>query len=178
MSIDHVRAGKRSKARGERGELEVRDLLRGAGFLTARRNFMSGGQGGGDLTDAIPDHHLEVKYTERLMLPAAWRQSRASARATDTIVIIHRANMQPWLATLTIEDWFELKAPSMQWLAIGPSAPLRAEFLAWQRSNPVHPGVIHQLAPVREAVVTVLATDWLDVLSAGRDAAQWERESS
>lgn len=161
--IDHQRAGKRAKRRGERGENEVRDLIRDAGWITTHRNFQSGGQGGGDLADAIPDWHIEVKFTERLALSAAWRQARTGARATDAIVIVHRCNFQPWLATLTLNEWIGLRPESAAWLSIGSGPSLRAEWAAWQRNNPTRPAIVHPL--LGDAVVTVLATDWLDTLS-------------
>ena len=52
-------------SKGNRAEREVIDLLHAAGWTSARRNFQSGGQGGGDILNGPTDYHLEVKHRER-----------------------------------------------------------------------------------------------------------------
>jgi hypothetical protein len=168
MSIDRSRAGKRARRRGNRGENEVRDLIRHAGWTGAHRNFMSGGAGGGDLADAIPDVHLEVKFVERLDLPGAWRQACAGARPTDTPVVASRANFQPWIGSLRLTDLMGL--PVLAWapMVIGPRAGVRAEFLALKRTSE-HPLLVHQVNA--DALATVLFTDLLVLLGGQREAA-------
>lgn len=163
---DQQRAGRRSKRRGQNGELEVRDLVRAHGWGDATRTFMSGGQGGGDV-GGIPDVHLEVKFVERLDLPGAWRQANASARPTDLIVIVHRCNFQPWIATLRLTDLMSHPHPGLGWqpMVIGPRASLRAEFHNLARTNP-HPLVVHQVAA--EAMASVLFEDLLKLLQKGK----------
>lgn len=127
--------------------------------MEAHRNFMSGGAGGSDIADAIPDTHLEIKYVERLDLPGAWRQAQAAARPTDLIVIVSRANFQPWIATFRLLDLMGMPH-WVDWtpLVIGPRANLRAEFMGLLRTQS-HPLVAHQVAD--EAMVTVLFEDLL-----------------
>lgn len=60
-------SGKRSRDKGARGELRVRDLYRSSGF-ECRRNFGSGAQGGGDLIGGDMPVVPEVKNTERVTL--------------------------------------------------------------------------------------------------------------
>lgn len=158
---DFARRGKAAKRKGENGELEVRDLLREYGFVTAHRNFQSGGQGGGDLADAIPDVHIEVKRTERLALGPYWRQACRDARPTDLVLLVHRGNFQPWQATGALTDLAPMFAamPSCPQV-VGQASP-RATFLSLCReTNPTFPCVVHQT--VGTALMTVLFTDFLD----------------
>lgn len=59
-------SGRKSRDKGARGELRVRDLYRKAGW-DARRNFGSGAQGMGDIVGNLPVV-VEVKNTERVTL--------------------------------------------------------------------------------------------------------------
>lgn len=96
-----------SRQKGARGELEVVDAARAAGFPACRRAFASGASGGGDLT-GLPGICIEVKRTERLDLPGAFRQAQAAALPTEIPVVAHRSSRQPWLATLPLDDLLAL----------------------------------------------------------------------
>lgn len=102
-------SGMRSRRKGASGELEVQELARAHGFHACRRAFASGASGGGDLT-GIPGVHVEVKRTERLDLPGAFRQAQAAADRGEIPVVAHRSNNQPWLATLPLDDLLALLA--------------------------------------------------------------------
>jgi hypothetical protein len=66
-------SGKRSRDKGARGELRVRDLYRSSGF-ECRRNFGSGSQGMGDLIGNDLPVVIEVKNQERVTLwPWVWQ---------------------------------------------------------------------------------------------------------
>jgi hypothetical protein len=163
MERDHVRAGKRARARGAAGELEVRDLLHEYGYARAHRNFMSGGAGGGDMADAIPDVHLEVKFVQTLQLATAWRQACAGARPTDMVLVVHRNNNAPWAATGLLTDLHSLiQHLPMAPVVIGARSP-RTVFLAEHKLtlSTRRPMVVHQTAG--EAMATVLFRDWLSV---------------
>lgn len=166
------RAGKRARRRGANGELEVRDLLRAHGWTDSHRQFQSGGQGGGDLADAIPDVHVEVKFTEKLRLREAFRQAKASARPTDTVVVAHRASNQPWLASLRLTDWMPLAPAPTVVVVIGVRESLRAQMLMLLKRSE-RPAVVHQLDT---ACVTVLLVDLLVLLArAEADEAVFRR---
>lgn len=168
---DFSRRGKAAKRKGAAGELEVRDLLREHGFERAHRNFMSGGAGGGDLSDAIPDTHLEVKRTESLQLATAWRQACAGARPTDLVLIVHRGSNQPWQATGLLSELYRL----LGWMPLAPvvigSRSPRPVFLAEHRLtlSTRRPCVVHQTAG--EAMMTVLFEDFLSDASRSYEAA-------
>lgn len=95
------------REKGAAGEREVQEIARAHGFDACRRAFASGAQGGADLT-GIPGIALEVKRTERLNLPAAFRQAQAAAHHTEIPVVAHRSNRQPWLATLELDELLAL----------------------------------------------------------------------
>lgn len=161
MQRDFSRAGRAAKRKGERGELEIRDLLRKYGFENARRNFASGGQGGADLIEAIPDVAIEVKRTETTPFGSWWRQANKAAKPTDLVLIVHRGSQQPWQATGLLTDLHTL----MQHLPMKPKLVTthpRATFMQEYRERVGgHPLVIHRI--LSDVVVTVLFEDFLRV---------------
>lgn len=86
--------GKSSKAKGYRGEVEFRDLLRAHGFYATREKGSLD-----DCTHSVPGIHFEVKRREKLDIPAHMRQ--ATEQAGDRIpVVAFRGNRQPWRVIL------------------------------------------------------------------------------
>lgn len=162
---DMSRRGRRSKRKGADGENEVRDLIREHGWEGAHRNFMSGAAGGGDLADALPDWHIEAKRVEMLELHKAWRQADEGKRPTDSILVVHRGNNQPWLATVLLTDLIGLDPFGWSPLVVTPRQSLRAEFLARLR-NHAHPLAVSTVA--EETCATVLLTDLLSLLAIAR----------
>ena len=72
-------SGRRSRDKGARGELRVRDVYRKSGF-ECRRNFGSGSQGGGDLIGGNMPVVPEVKNTERVTLWPWVEQAQSGIR--------------------------------------------------------------------------------------------------
>jgi Holliday junction resolvase len=104
---DAVRAGRRSRRRGSRGELQVVEILKAFGWTSARRNLARDerrSQARGDIAGGPEGVSIEVKLTERLKLREAFAQAQAQAAGLDIPVVAHRCNHQPWLATLPLED--------------------------------------------------------------------------
>lgn len=101
--------GMSQRRKGQAGELEVRDLVRAAGWPHCHRNFSSGAQGGGDLTQGPAGVHIECKRTERFALREAWRQASKDADVRGDIpVVMHRWNGGEWLAVLPAEELLAL----------------------------------------------------------------------
>ena len=92
------------RSKGNRGELAVREILRDHGYTSARRNFQSGGQGGGDLIEHIPGVHIEVKHQETTKIWEWIGQAKADARPTDIPAVIFRRNRSEWMACIPFED--------------------------------------------------------------------------
>lgn len=100
-----LRAKPRSK--GNRGELAVIELLRTYGW-SPRRNWQSGGQGGGDILGGPVGCNIEVKHHER---PAIWEwiaQAEADARATDIPIVVCRRNRMQWWAVMPDDEFAAL----------------------------------------------------------------------
>lgn len=159
--IDYSRRGKASKRKGANGENEVRDLLREYGWDTAHRNLQSGGQGGGDLVEAIDGWHIECKRVEKLSLSVAWRQADEAKRPTESVLLAHRGNWHDWMATVLLREFFGMP-PFVDWqsVAIGSRASVRGEFLGHAKRNE-SPMVISSLSAAGECVATVWLRDLL-----------------
>lgn len=101
--------GKLSREKGKVGEREIAELLRAAGFETARRGVQyQGGAGSADVV-GLPRCHLEVKRTERLNLYGALGQAQADATGSgNTPVVVHRPSRHKWVAILALEDFLAL----------------------------------------------------------------------
>src|SRR5581483_6665546 len=83
--------GRRPRSKGNRGELEIIKLFQKWGWSSARRNFQSGGQGGGDVING-PEGSHEVKRRETLNIWAAIAQSKAAARPSEQWFVWFRRN--------------------------------------------------------------------------------------
>jgi hypothetical protein len=117
-----LRAQPRSK--GNRAEREVIDILHRFGWKTARRNFQSGGQGGGDIIEGPPDVHLEVKHRERLALWEWIGQAEGEARPTDTACVVFRRNRSQWYACVPFEAFLSLlKDPATPAVTVADEDP-------------------------------------------------------
>lgn len=98
-----------SRTKGGAGEREVVAIAHAHGLTAARRNFMSGGQGGGDIL-GVPGVHIEVKRQERCSIWEWIKQATADARPTDTPVVAFRRNGDGWYAALPLDDLLALIA--------------------------------------------------------------------
>ncbi len=99
--------GRGARTKGGIGEREVVQLLQEAGFPDARRNFQSGGQGGGDIVN-VGSVHLEVKRQETVKVWEWIGQAEAEARPTDIPVVAFRRSRSGWYGVLPLEDLLPL----------------------------------------------------------------------
>jgi Holliday junction resolvase len=107
---DVIRAGKRAKRRGKVGEAEIVTILKAFGWKSARRNLEQP-QYARDILGGPGGIRLSVKRTERLRLREAFDECEVYARlASEIPVVAHRANGQPWLATIELEELLPLLA--------------------------------------------------------------------
>lgn len=98
----HLRAKPRSK--GSRAEREVIDILHARGYVRARRNWQSGGQGGADIIEGIPGFSIEVKHREIVAIWSWIDQAAEAAMPTESPLVVHRVNHQDWHVVLPRED--------------------------------------------------------------------------
>ena len=103
-----LRAQPRSK--GNRAERSLIDLFRAHGWTGARRNFQSGGQGGGDILGGPAGCNHEAKHQERCSIWAWIAQSEADARPTDIPIVWFKRNRSNWYACLPAEELLALLA--------------------------------------------------------------------
>lgn len=97
---------KNSCERGKRGEREWRDELRAQGWGAYRGQQYSGSPNSPDVVcDALPWIHFEVKYVERLDLPAAMNQARRDC-GPKVPMVAHRRNFRSWLVTMKITRFY------------------------------------------------------------------------
>lgn len=96
-----------SRAKGKRGELALAKILRDHGF-DARRGVQY--HGGAESPDVIglPGVHIECKRVERLDLMGAYEQAFRDAAADEIPAVFHKRNREPWMVTVTLEDFLNL----------------------------------------------------------------------
>lgn len=94
--------GRKPRAKGNRGELEVVNILKAHGY-PAYRNFASGGYGGSDVV-GLPGFAVEVKMVEKLNIWGALAQCEQAASATETPLVVFRRSRCSFYACLPFED--------------------------------------------------------------------------
>ena len=96
--------GAKSRRKGCRGELEAAAELRRLFHVEARRGRQyCGTDESPDVQAAIAGVHFEVKRVEALRLYPALEQAGADA-GENVSVVLHRANQQPWVAIVRLDD--------------------------------------------------------------------------
>ncbi|MBF1107097.1 MAG: hypothetical protein HXL57_01150 [Solobacterium sp.] len=99
-----------SKQKGARGERMWRDVCRANGFDKVRRTVQYCGNTG-DASDCIglPNIHQEVKFVENLNVRKAYGQAYHDAKKSGNLPIVAwKKNNQPWLVTMSADDWFKI----------------------------------------------------------------------
>ena len=94
-------SGRASKEKGKRGERGFRDKLREYGFVAER-----GWADSIDIECSLPIH-FEVKLTEKLRLTEFYAQAVRDAE-DKTPVVAHRSSRNPWMITLSADDFLTL----------------------------------------------------------------------
>lgn len=101
--------GRSSKRKGKIGELEVANLLKAAGYNAHRSAQYCGNTGDAPDVEGLPGIHIEIKRVERLNLRKAYEQAvNDSKKSGDIPALFHRASYQPWMVTLSLEDFLKL----------------------------------------------------------------------
>lgn len=97
-----------SRAKGIRGELEVRDLLRRYGFAAKRGQQHAGGDDSPDVKHNMEGFHIEVKRVQKLALYPAMEQAAADAALGETPIVFHKRNHKDWVVVIDAEDFLDL----------------------------------------------------------------------
>ena len=96
------------RSKGNRAELEIIDLLHRFGWTGARRNWQSGGQGGGDITNGPNEVSIEVKHHEACRIWEWLAQCEGDAKPTDLPLLCFRRNRSKWYCCVPLGDMLEL----------------------------------------------------------------------
>lgn len=99
-----------AKEKGKRFERQVAEILRDAGYSSARRTAQYAGKTP-DSADVIglPGFHIEAKAQEKMHLYDWMDQSVRDSEGTDEIpVVIHKQNRKPILVSLLLEDFLNI----------------------------------------------------------------------
>lgn len=96
------------RAKGNRFERTVIDMLKVRGWVGAYRNFQSGGQGGGDVIGGPTGVHLEAKHRERAAIWDWIAQAEGDARPTDIPVVVFKRNGSEVYAALPFDELLAL----------------------------------------------------------------------
>ena len=103
-------SGRHSRNKGKRGEREVAKIFRDAGY-PARRSVQYNGRPG-TVADVVgvPSLHIEVKFVEKERIREWYRQAErdASASPEQVPVVVHRKSREPWLVTMSLDDFIRL----------------------------------------------------------------------
>ena len=84
---------------------DMRQARKLYGLIVRSCNF-----GGADSPDVIglPGVHIEVKRVERLNLTEAYAQAFRDAAPGEIPAVFHRKNREPWMVTVSLEDFLKL----------------------------------------------------------------------
>ncbi len=119
-------AGRKSRDKGARGEVEIVKLLKECGW-PARRNFASGGQGGSDIVGGPAGTCIEVKWQEHISIWACLAQCEAAAGPSELPVLAFRRNHSGWYAAIPLDAlWTLLADRDMPQRAAGDPEGIRA----------------------------------------------------
>lgn len=96
-----------SKAKGGRGERELAHVLQEYGFDTHRGQQFQGGVDSPDVK-GLPGIHIECKRVENLNIHKAYAQAERDAEGKAIPAVFHRRNREPWMVTLSLNDFMEI----------------------------------------------------------------------
>lgn len=110
MTKSRTEIGRSSRRKGKVGEREIVNALKAAGFEAAHRSAQyCGNTGDAPDVEGLPGIHIEVKRVERLNLRKAYEQAvNDSKKSGDIPAVFHRQSHQPWMVTLSLEDFLKL----------------------------------------------------------------------
>ena len=103
--------GRSSKRKGKSGELEVVKVLKESGFAARRSAQYYGNTGAAADVVGLPGIHIEVKRVEKLNLKKAYEQAVNDSKENsnnDIPAVFHRQSREPWMVTLSLEDFLKL----------------------------------------------------------------------
>ena len=96
-----------SKRKGSRGENELANILKEYGYDAKRMQQFAGGVDSPDVS-GLPGIHIECKRVENLNIHKAYAQAERDADGQAIPAVFHRRNREPWMVTLSLNDFMEI----------------------------------------------------------------------
>lgn len=96
-----------SRQKGKRGELELVHKLQEYGYSVRRGQQYCGANGDADVI-GLEGVHIECKRVEALNIYKAIEQAQNDAVNGEIPCVFHRKNGEPWLVTMTMEEWVKM----------------------------------------------------------------------
>lgn len=108
MSEENSKRGRASRNKGAAGERELKDRLNALlGADIVKRGYVFLHQ-----SDCVglKNVHIECKRVEKLNVSLAYKQAvnEAQKRSDGIPCVFHRKNREPWLVTMSLEDWVKM----------------------------------------------------------------------
>ena len=100
-----------AKKKGNRGELECRDVWRKHGYADAHRSqqFSGKGESSADLEGVDERLHLEIKLGyQYLQIYKFMEQAKADAKEGQIPIVNCRMDRKEWLCVLRLDDFIEI----------------------------------------------------------------------
>ena len=99
--------GRLARKNGQKGELEVRNLLVAHGFQAQRGQQFKGTKDSPDVIHNMEGFHIEVKLRSTASLVKWLEQAATEAPDLDPLVF-YRSSGKPWTVTLYADDFLKL----------------------------------------------------------------------
>lgn len=104
-----------SNAKGKRGELELvkqlKEILPGKGWRRSQQFCGYTAEGEADIVGDIKDLHIECKRVEAgTKTVYKWVEQAERDAGGDVSIVMHKANLQPWLVIVPLDRLIELSA--------------------------------------------------------------------
>ena len=96
-----------SRQKGKRGELELANILKKAGYDCRRGQQYCGANGDADVV-GLDGIHIECKRVESLNIYRASEQAAIDAKEEEVPAVFHRKNREPWLVTVGLYDFLKI----------------------------------------------------------------------
>lgn len=106
-----AKTGKKSNAKGKRGERYARDFFKQHGFHAHRGRQYSGNADAPDVVTDLDWLHTEVKFVEKLNISLAYAQSKRDASTANPEkipIVFHKKTREVPLITLSAHDFLGL----------------------------------------------------------------------
>lgn len=98
-----------SRAKGARGELLWRDVLRSKGLTARRGQQFCGANGDSDvICEELSNIHFEVKFVQNFNARKALEQAKSDAKDGQMPVVVQKSTNKDWIAVMDAEELLDM----------------------------------------------------------------------